>query len=337
MFKIKNCLLLLWMLVSLLLASLPGAAQIGSSGSISIKEGGSLTIFGQHHFLKGSGLIKAGMITTERSGNKGYLNFAKGSSWEGADENNYVDGYVRVFHDQAFVLPLGQDGIYRPIQIEGGTNTRAAYYAQRPPNAKDASQFDKEVADVSASEYWDIQGDQPITISLSWDQSSKVSQLVNEDVNSLRIVGFKNGKWTTINSTIEKGETQLMPTANANTRQTGVITASEKLIPNDYEYFTLGTIRSAAESRTTLDKAQVSLYPNPVRSELFVDLEKVKGNQGIIQIYNLYGQLMIEQDYDPASTIVRFDTEDYLNGLYEVRVRIDHKEMTRKFTVQRLY
>ena len=128
-----------------------------------------------------------------------------------------------------------------------------------------------------------------------------------------------------------------MPTANANTRQTGVITASEKLIPNDYEYFTLGTIRSAAESRTTLDKAQVSLYPNPVRSELFVDLEKVKGNQGIIQIYNLYGQLMIEQDYDPASTIVRFDTEDYLNGLYEVRVRIDHKEMTRKFTVQRLY
>ncbi len=337
MFKIKNFTFTLLILIAFILVIVPSNAQVGSSGNISIKEGGSLTVFGQHNFLTGSGLIKAGMITTTRTGQKGYLNFAKGSSWTGADEQNYVDGYVRVYHDQPFVLPLGQDGIYRPILIEGASQTSAAYYAQRPPNAKGSSNLDKAITSISSSEYWDIQGDQPISITLYWDESSKVSQLTKEELSRLRIVGFKNGKWSAIHSTTDQAATQLLPSSNTSTTQTGVIASKEKIVPNDYDYFTLGASQSTAEVRSTLDKVQVSLFPNPVRSELFVNLEKVKGEQGTLQIYNLYGQLITEQAYDPASTTVRFDTKDYLNGLYEIRVRIDHKEMTRKFTVQRLY
>lgn len=337
MFKIKYFIVNFASIFLLLFIIKSGEAQIGSSGSMSIKEGGSVTIFGQHNFLTGSGLIQQGIIKTARKGEKGYLNFAKGSSWAGADEENYIDGYVRVFDDQPFVLPIGQNGIYRPILVEGGKNTSAAYYANRPPNSLESSNFDKEVSSISSSEYWDIQGDQPISISLYWDEASKVSELASGDLNHLRIVGLKQGKWRTINSSIDNTETKLVPTGNTSNVKNGVLSSKEKIIPNDYEYFTLGITPTTADSRSNLDKSLVQIYPNPVRSELFVNLEKVKGKKGHIQIYNLYGQLITEETYDPSANTLRFDTKEYLNGMYEVRVRIDQKEAAYKFTVQRLY
>ena len=322
--------------LSILLLGIPIKAQIGSSGSLYIKAGGSITVFGKHNFLKGSGLIKAGMIKTDRQGEKGYLNFAKGSSWTGADKNNYINGYAKVFHDEPFVLPIGQDGIYRPIFISGGAYTSAAYYAKSPLSTEVNSILDKGITSINQEEYWDIQGDHPISITLYWGEESNLSALVDNNLASLTIVGYKDGLWKSIGSSIETGSQSLVEGLKTTIKQ-GIISTEESITPNDYDYFTLGVIASNSEVRADVQKIGFTIYPNPVQSELFINLEKMKGEKGTLKIYNLYGQLMEEQVYDPSTNTARFNTGDYVNGLYELKIKIDHKQSSRKFTVKRLY
>lgn len=308
--------------------------QSGSSGHIFIQEGGSLTIFGEHNFLKGNSLIKAGTIKTERQGEKGYLNFTDGSSWTGADQDNFIDGYAKVFHDQPFIFPLGQNGVYRPIMISGGANTSAAYYAESPPSP---SSLDTEIQTIASNEYWDIKGETPIAITLYLDKNSPVATLARTDSDQLQIIGYKDGVWKSINSSLEQND-QVFLTAIKNVAKQGAFIATvEKIIPNEYDYFTLGIISPATKVRANLQEANFSLYPNPVKSELFINLDKFKGESGTVSIYNLYGQLIEEQVYD-SSNSVHFNTENYLNGLYELKVQFkNRREMTQKFLVQNLY
>ena len=138
-------------------------------------------------------------------------------------------------------------------------------------------------------------------------------------------------------STIDKKGKAIIKTLKTSTIHQGVISIDEPIIPNEYEYFTLGTVESSADVRANIQEIDLAVYPNPVRSELFINLEKIKGKKGSLKIYNLFGQLIAEQAYDPSTNILRFDTHDYINGIYELKIRIDHQEATRKFTVQRLY
>ena len=274
------------------------------------------------------------MIITERLGEKGYLNFAEASSWTGADSNNFIDGYVRVFHDEPFIFPIGQNGVYRPISISGGKNTSAAYYAASAPVEKEVS--NSEGLQISTQEYWEISGEQPIFISLILDQTSEIARLAKDDYSQVRIIGLKNDSWQEIESAIDPTDTRF--TENENASKLSVLSSNSKIIPNEYKYFTLGVVKPIAETRSALQDVNFSIYPNPVQSELSVDLAKIKGTRGSLRIYNLYGQLMSEQIYDASSDpIFRFNTSEFLNGMYELYIRIDHVEISKKFTVQQLY
>ena len=141
------------------------------------------------------------MIKTARTGNKGYLNFGAGSSWTGASEDGYVDGYVTVFHDEPFVFPIGHNGQYRPIAISGGAKTVAAYYNESPEEAffatTTASNLDpsSNIERVSNQEYWEVRGAEPVNITLAWGASSNIPDITNGDVNNLTILGWKDGQW----------------------------------------------------------------------------------------------------------------------------------------------
>lgn len=335
----------IWMLTFMLALFLADVVQAQSAGGMSIQENGFVSVFGEHSFAKGSGLIGPGMIKTARTGEKGYLNFVAGSSWTGAAEGRCVDGYVRVYHNESFIFPIGTAGKYRPVAISaGGAKTTAAYFDKTPATLNNGQNSELDVDRVSNKEYWDIKGDKAVSISFLWTEASDVSSLTGGQLGALKVIGMKNGQWEVVPSIIdeqvsEEFSTKFLGITNTSGLTSGTITTSTKVVPNDYEYFTLGAAEGDAESRTSnSDNSLLSLYPNPVTSELYVNLKEVSGEQGTIKIYNLYGKLMEERAYDnTANDVQHINTSEYLNGMYKIVVRVDNRRMSHKFVVNRLY
>jgi len=318
-------------------------AQSNSGGKMSIRENGFISVFGEHNFMKGSGLVPAGKIKTERNGAKGYLNFVTGSSWVGASDENFVDGYVRVYHKEAFVFPIGDNNKFRPVAISGGAKTTAAYYAESPATrtSEIPAEDNKTLERISNREYWDINGSEPVNITFTWDATSNIANITNGSLKNLKVIGWTGKQWKVIASGMDKMEKVV---ANQLTIQgepsfnRGMIT-TEKLIPDDYEFFTLGATTGEAETRSIEDfNSQFTMYPNPVQTELFVDVKKMSGKKGFLKIYNLYGQLVQERAYDASSEDLQvFDANNMDNGMYKLHIKIDNKEYATKFVVHQLY
>lgn len=318
-------------------------AQSGVGGSFTIHEDGSFTIFGAHSFEDGSGFISSGMIKTARTGNKGYLNFGAGSSWTGASEEGYVDGYVMVYHDDPFVFPIGHNGKYRPIAISGGAKTMAAYYDESPKEAffasTAASNLDpnSNIERISNEEYWEVRGAEPVNITLAWGAASNVPDITNNDLNNLTILGWKDGQWKEVASKTEADTPSALMSSTASSE--GAISTSVEVIPDEYTYFTLGAKTSATSRTLPVEFIPLALYPNPVENELYLNLEDFDSNDGTIKIFNLYGQLIEERTYDSSAdpTKLLFNTSNYMNGMYKVHIKLGYQEAIKKFVVNRLY
>ena len=88
-----------------------------------------------------------------------------------------------------------------------------------------------------------------------------------------------------------------------------------------------------------IDLAKVSIFPNPVQNELFVNLKPYAGQKGILTLTNQFGQKVrvielgaIKED------LIQMNTEQLVNGLYYLNVQIDkHKSFTKKVMVKHLY
>jgi len=69
-----------------------------------------------------------------------------------------------------------------------------------------------------------------------------------------------------------------------------------------------------AAFRTVKPEPTVSIYPNPVHSELNVELESI--GEGQLEIYNNIGQLIQTQAIDEANTSLRINTSAMQAGIY---------------------
>ena len=243
------------------------SAQSGSFGNTYSHNEGEIAIFGHHDFEKGSGGVLPGMVGTHRDMYTlpyGLVSFAEASSgWSGADDDSYIDGYVKKYGNRPFVFPIGDNGKYRPLAVRGNGTVTASYYkvdasiaitsdlfggnfAVLPMDGPYASnQKANVIVDVSDIEYWDVDGSQPTTISLSWDIFSEIDNLTNNDIQSLSIIGWRNGRWEVIPSEVDFlyfDTRKSNPTFNAGLSSfiKGSITSLVDVIPDDYSIITFG-------------------------------------------------------------------------------------------------
>lgn len=315
-------------------------AQSSIGGNLMIAENGAMSIYSNHDFAKGSGFITPGMVHTSRTGAKGYLLFQKGSTWTGATNGRFVDGYVKVMHDQSFVFPVGQNNLYRPVSISGAAFTNVAYFAKSPkqPLAKINTNGVKR---VSKKEYWEVAGEESTKLSFLWGRESNIANITGGALDQLTIVGWKNGQWRVIPSRVVK----YIPTGIKDTNNKvesnfdeGVIATKEAITPNDFDYFTLASLDQSKTISTSLSPSLVSVFPNPVVKELSVNIEKFKGKIGSIKIYNIDGKEMASRELsDNAASIQQFDASNYENGMYKMYIKIDNRTHTTKFMVGRMY
>lgn len=326
MLRMKNILSGL-AIASLMTCSLSVGAQSSKVfGELYVPDNASISIFNKHTFHDGSNGIYPGVIATERENHKGYINFSTGSGWVGASDMQHVDGYVKVYHNESFVFPVGANSKFRPIAISGAARTSAAYYDNNPNfiNESGTSKVEALLSDISEVEYWDIDGDNRTQVTLTWDARSNIESLTESDLNRLTMIGWRGNQWEVIPSSIDRFT---LDQSNSRVRMgseiadfsQGSITTNEVIRPRDYDYITLGALNPNTMARV---QPTFDVYPNPINLSLNPSLNYQFSSDrgGIVRLYSPNNALMLEQKVTGERGVIRLDNPTDKAGVYVVGI-----------------
>jgi hypothetical protein len=150
--------------------------------------------------------------------------------------------------------------VFRPFSV-GSDQAIGAYYGVNPAVAitsnpaggdygvlPEGGPFNtanliSELAAVSTSEYWDINGTSPSRITLSWNDNSAVNALVtNRGLSKLTIAGWDGTRWVNLAATVDA--TSLF--GGPSTASSGSLTTILDVVPDTYNVYTLGALRDGA-------------------------------------------------------------------------------------------
>ncbi len=95
------------------------------------------------------------------------------------------------------------------------------------------------------------------------------------------------------------------------------------------------TISSANRNGDLDAEKAISLYPNPAKTELWVDWGEFSGQSGTVSIYNVLGQKITQKAYTTGDKPLRFNVSDYQNGLYYLAIEAKgNRSITKRFVVE---
>lgn len=95
-----------------------------------------------------------------------------------------------------------------------------------------------------------------------------------------------------------------------------------------------GTLRGLQLDKD-LEAARISIYPNPVRSQFWLDLGAFDGKSGQLSVFNAVGQQVMEQQLREITTApISVGTDELSNGLYLLQIRIGDQIMTEQIVIQ---
>ena len=293
---------------------------------LNIKNKVSVTFFGLHHFDNEENGFYPGVIYTDRSGKKGFVNFSRGSSWVGASELQHVDGYVCVYHTEPFTFPIGSDFKFRPAAISGARASDAAYFDANPLEVS-SDDLDTDIADISKIEYWDINGENRSQITLTWDEFSEIKDITSSELSVLRIVGWKNNRWEIIPSKIDENMLDISAynakfSTDISSFKGGSITTLEAIPLNSYDFYTFGAINSDLVNDPSIASRGFNVFPNP---HILGGSSKLsfKGNNTFdkkVRIYNTNEQLVYQTTVKGNQKTMILENVAEIPGVYTIQV-----------------
>ena len=248
----------LLILIALFGLAFAARAQQGSQGNTTIFGGAQMTFFANHDFVSGGGGAQPGVILTDRaSGSFGVLNFfGDNLTSTGGSDAGYVDGYVRKYGAGQFVFPVGDNGNIGQFAASAD-GTMGAYFHGDASAALTSNLFTggnypalpsggpfptlsfqvDSLERVSTMEYWDIDGTNATTVTLTWDAASDVSTLTAGQLNKLTIAGWDGTRWVAITSVVDV--TSILGGTSA--LSAGSITSTATIVPDTYTAYTFAS------------------------------------------------------------------------------------------------
>lgn len=211
-------------------------AQVQNNESIYIADTGSFYLATENFNF---GNVPAFTVTSRTPSVYGKLAFASGTSWSGASNIHYIDGYARFIGASAFTFPIGQSGVYAPARVvpTNSNGVDAAYYRNNPNIV--GTTVDSGISSLSNIEYWDIRGTSvDATISISWRSSSNVETLTSSVLANLTIAGWNGTSWVAIPSTFDT----ISIFGSQSSLTEGSITTDSNVNLSTYTYFTLASL-----------------------------------------------------------------------------------------------
>lgn len=199
-------------------------------------------------------------IFTKRDSPIGIVSFGTAVTSGVLGEGGFIDGYIKKAGSDAFIFPVGDNGSFRPFSV-GSDQAIGAYYGVNPAVAVTSNpaggdygvlpeggpfntgNLASELAAVSTSEYWDINGTSPSRITLSWNDNSAVNALVtNRGLSKLTVAGWDGAKWVNLPATVDVTSLFGQPS----TASSGSLTTILDVVPDTYNVYTLGALRDGA-------------------------------------------------------------------------------------------
>lgn len=272
-----------------------------------------------------------GNFFTARNEPDNYLNFFKNAFYTGANNISKVDGYVAINNQQNFTFPVGDAQQLRPLILEStasNTFAKCAYFFENPNTPStfntnfDTERRSLEIGSVSTIEFWRLEGTQPSTIQISWNERSAIETLTDDSSLVIPVGWSKNrGQWVSLADAAAIGDL------------TQGIVQSVSFVPDDYEIITFGTL-----SLTTLGEGQLIDLDNFIVSangdginDSFIIPELELSPNNTVRIYDRYGLKVFEMDnysnqfkgFANTGTIVFGREKGLPTGIYFYTVSID--------------
>jgi hypothetical protein len=170
----------------------------------------STTVTGRLSFESGAAL-------TPRQTPSVTVGFGRSGTYTGVTDSRHINGYSAKIGRDTFIFPIGGGGRFRPAITGGATNNNAvftaAYYRVNPTfaNLPAGAPFPiaarepnlRRVCDV---EYWDVKGQFPTQITLTWDRDTRVDALTDNELEKIVVAGWNGRQWVNLGNTAMKGD-----------------------------------------------------------------------------------------------------------------------------------
>ena len=201
-----------------------------------------------------------GLVITDRSNPDHFLHILAGGGITGADPARHINGYAAYSGEGSFTLPIGDGQKLGLARISGNCQepVKAAYFSVNPNVAVlpsgapfNTAALDSGLTNISAREYWDINGTGETAITLFFDSSSALAELA-QSLAQIVIAGWDGNKWVNLGNADFSG-----------TLGGGSVT-SLPLVPDDYEAYTFASSCSVILSSAPGTDHQVLCLNDPL-------------------------------------------------------------------------
>ena len=228
------------LLAAILLISGLSYGQLASNGKLTVHSmptGQGMAVF-NHKSFQNEGIVS----TLRDQGGDSRILFAMGSSWSGASNKAYIDGFVTCNESMPFVFPLGGNGKYKPLGVTSPREVTAAYITG--DSSFDMPTGAGEYTLLHASEYWVVQGAMQTKLTFTWNNEN-VAAVTGGDLSQLMVLAFNGTTWEMLPATLD---TYVMDPAKSKisaldvscSLEQGSITINEPIVPNTYVAYALG-------------------------------------------------------------------------------------------------
>lgn len=231
-----------------------------------------------------------GDFRTPRNLSATHLRMLPNSFTVGESDNSKVDGYVQAENVDLYNFPVGDSQYLRPLLMNSPLtlgSARCAYFFEDPnfpsffPPA-DTRNHGRQIAGVSDREFWRLEAEEEVTISISWTPRSEIDRWADE-LEQVIVVGWDAGlsEWVDLGQSTVGGDL------------INGFVSSAPFSPADYEIITFGA-RETPTDILTLDNYILSPNGDGINDALIIEgLEQSPNN--LLSIFDRNGVKVFEK------------------------------------------
>ncbi|KKN31557.1 hypothetical protein LCGC14_0822740 [marine sediment metagenome] len=248
----------------------------------------------------------SGNLITPRNEPATTLNYLATAFSTGENDVSKVDGYASMTGQQNFTFPVGDSEQLRPLILNSAavnTVSKCAYFFEDPnapttfDTAFNTSVLPDGISAISIMEFWRLEGAQPSTVQLSWNERSDMGSLT-EDISEIVILGWNKASnaWENLEGPASVGDVNQG------------VAVSGSFIPDDYAAITFA---AAGIPREFLDLEDYLVSPNGDGiNDSFEITELAQYPDNHMQIYDRNGSKV----FDPKIIWLSLAIKAYLLG-----------------------
>lgn len=282
----KNNLSASFILLGALFCSLPVFTQLALYSDLYIAPENEI------YLASGNVHFESGNILTDRMADAGVFSFHGDAGWNNAANTRHIDGFARVYAFEKFRFPVGNKGVFQPLQIDGFSGADhfdIGYFQQVHPSTNKSSN----IKGISKTHYWGLRDPKGNgRLYLSWNPASSINQLLNLFSNSdialqwLTIGGFDGKTWQPIASELSDSS---INDERSNSAMGGTIQSQGNVDFSKYQAFTL-MIYDSPESSDAMEIYQVITPNGDGKNDTWIVTGIEAYPNANVSVYNRWGE-----------------------------------------------